>query len=71
MPPRLVVCSCDPVWTALAVCDVCEHRHLEVVLEHQGKVAREHPVNEAFDALARSYYLDGADSSDRLWSEQS
>lgn len=56
MPPRLVMCRCDPAWPALAVCDKCEHGELESLLERQGKVAREkHPSAGAYGRLLESY----------------
>lgn len=67
MPPKLVLCYCDPPFNrgrpVLAVCDVCEARHLERTLKRQGKVAREHPSTTAWDALVESYYrsLDAVD----------
>lgn len=65
MPPRLVICRCDPAWgPTYAVCDTCEHRELERVLERRGLVAREHPAHAAFDALADSYRRD---HDDREW----
>lgn len=60
MPPRKVVCRCDPNWHAVAVCDVCEARELERVLAKRGHVAREHPSTDAWDALARSYQAETA-----------
>jgi hypothetical protein len=55
MPPRKVVCRCDPQWLAVSVCEVCEARELEAVLHKRGVVAREHPSSDAWDRLAASY----------------
>ena len=62
MPPTLTLCYCDLAFNkgrpVLAVCDKCEHDQLEVVLEKQGKVAREradHPALDSYRALADSY----------------
>lgn len=59
MPPRLVRCTCDPQWVAMACCDVCEARQLEAVLSKRGLVAREHPSTDAWDQLIASYQRHG------------
>lgn len=69
MPPRLVRCTCDPAWPAMACCPDCERRELHDLLLRRGQV-QDNFVAGAFAALAESYRLDQADETDRLWSER-
>jgi hypothetical protein len=60
--PRLVVCHCAlDGKSAYAVCELCEARQLEAVLERRGVVAREHPSTAAWDALVDAYRADAFD----------
>jgi hypothetical protein len=61
MTPRKVVCRCDPTWPAISVCELCEARQLEAVLERRGVVAREHPSTAAWNALVDAYRADAFD----------
>lgn len=54
MPPRLVVCSCDPAWRALAVCDTCEAREREALVRSRDALTAA-GIAEAFSALVESY----------------
>lgn len=65
MPPKLVLCFCDPQWTALAVCPDCEQAQLEHVLRRKGVLEETAPiVAQAYRVLAKSY-LDALDEIDR------
>ena len=52
--PHLVVCRCDPEWTALAVCPECERRELHRLLLRRGQVT-DNFIAGAFAALVESY----------------
>lgn len=65
MPPKLVLCFCDPEWTALAVCPDCERAQLEHVLRRKGIVDETHPVVSAAYAVLAKSYLDALDEIDR------
>lgn len=54
MSPRLVPCTCDADWPAMAVCVDCERRQLHQLLVRRG-VVRDTTVDRAFAALVASY----------------
>lgn len=58
MPPRLVLCHCDPEWTALAVCPDCERAELHKLLLRRGAVQDNPIVKQAYDVLAAAYRLE-------------
>lgn len=66
MPPRTVVCHCDPDWPAYSVCRRCELAQLHRVLLRRGVVADNPIVAAAYDALAEAY-LDECDADDRAY----
>lgn len=53
MPPRLVVCRCDPAWVAMAVCPTCAKKQHDALIDR--RVAHQGAVRDAFDALIASY----------------
>lgn len=68
MPPRLVLCHCDPEWTALAVCAHCERAELHRLLLRRGAVQDNPIVVEAERIVADAERLDRADETDRSMS---
>lgn len=56
MPPRLVRCTCDPAWPAMAVCETCELAALEARMRRRGVVQYDPDP----DAARR-------DADDRAW----
>ena len=51
MPPRLVLCRCDPAWPAFAVCEDCELKWLEEKMAARDVLPPDHPAVEAYQAL--------------------
>ena len=66
MAPRLVLCHCDPEWTALAVCETCERAELHALLLKRGAVQDNPIVAQAYDALAAAYEPTGSRLED-IW----
>jgi hypothetical protein len=53
----------------LAVCPTCERKQLHDLLLRKGMV-QDNPIDQAFDALVRSYRLDENDEADRAWDQR-
>lgn len=58
MAPRLVLCHCDPEWTALAVCATCEFAALEESMRRRGVITYDPPTPETRSHLER-FWTDG------------